>query len=150
MDAVVKRTMAVREVGVVGDAVHGGGWWGRAAGARATTTVTLRCAGRNRRTVSGRELPRTSIASWLSHRPSEDPTAARPGRPAPPAVDGRLGSDLFVVRIVGVAQRLVGHRGPQEADELAGDRDVRHGRALAVLGEVAVAVVQADLRPPGP
>jgi hypothetical protein len=35
------------------------GCWGRATVAAATTTVTLRYAGRNRRTVSGRELPRT-------------------------------------------------------------------------------------------
>ena len=45
--------------------VHGGGCgcWGRATVAAATTTVTLRCAGRDRRTVSGRELPRTRVAS---------------------------------------------------------------------------------------
>ena len=42
---------------------HGGDCWGRATVAAATTTVTLRCAGRNRRTVSGRELPRTRVAS---------------------------------------------------------------------------------------
>src|SRR5437764_12546367 len=44
---------------------HGGGCgcWGRATVAAATTTVTLRCAGRDRRTVSGRELPRTRVAS---------------------------------------------------------------------------------------
>ena len=62
---------------------HGGGWWGRAAGASATTTVTLRCAGRDRRTVSGRELPRTSVASRNRIDLSEDPPggshrAARP------------------------------------------------------------------------
>ena len=43
---------AVFVVGVGGVMVVGGG--GRAAGASATTTVTLRCAGRDRRTVSGR------------------------------------------------------------------------------------------------
>src|SRR3712207_334908 len=44
---------------------HGGGCgcWGRATVAAATTTVTLRCAGRDRRTVFGRELPRTRVAS---------------------------------------------------------------------------------------
>src|SRR4051794_3858151 len=56
MDARVKGS--VGEVGV-----HGGGCWGRATVAAATTTVTLRCAGRDRRTVSGRELPRTRVAS---------------------------------------------------------------------------------------
>ncbi|MCA1679868.1 MAG: toll/interleukin-1 receptor domain-containing protein [Actinobacteria bacterium] len=81
MDALVKWALAVRDVGVVGDAVHGGGWWGRAAGARATTTVTLRYAGRNRRTVSGRELPRTNVASRNRIDPIEDP----PGGLAPAA-----------------------------------------------------------------
>jgi hypothetical protein len=52
--------------GLVG---HGGGW-GRATGARSTTTVTLRCAGRDRRTVSGRELPRTRVASRDRIEPS--------------------------------------------------------------------------------
>src|SRR3954453_3061555 len=42
---------------------HGGGYWDRAAGATAATTVTLRCAGRNRMQVSGRELARTRVAS---------------------------------------------------------------------------------------
>ena len=56
MDARVKRH------GVIFLA-HGGGSWSRATVATATTTVTLRCAGRNRRTVSGRELPRTRVAS---------------------------------------------------------------------------------------
>ena len=48
-----------------------------------------------------------------------------------------------------VADGLVGHGGPEEAGELAGDGDVDDGRALAVVGEVAVAVVQADLGLPG-
>src|SRR5579884_743078 len=56
MDARVKGTIVCR-------VLHGGGWCGRATGPGATTTVTLRCAGRNRRTVSGRELPLASIAS---------------------------------------------------------------------------------------
>jgi len=43
----------VKQAGVVGLS-HGGNCWGRATAALATTTVTLRCAGRNRRTVSGR------------------------------------------------------------------------------------------------
>src|SRR5207253_444404 len=58
MDAGVKGWVWLRRVGA-----HGGGCWGRAAGARQSTTVTLRCAGRDRRTVSGRELPRASVAS---------------------------------------------------------------------------------------
>ena len=47
------------------------------------------------------------------------------------------------------AEWLAGHRRPQEPDELAGDSDVRDGRALAVLGEVAVAMIEPDLRLPG-
>ena len=53
------------------------------------------------------------------------------------------------MRRVGDAERLVGHRGPQEPDELAGDRDVRDGRAFPVVGEVPVAVMQPDLGLPG-
>jgi len=49
MDARVK---GYRLIGVVG---HGGGWaGGRGTVAAAATTVPLRCAGRNRRAVSGR------------------------------------------------------------------------------------------------
>src|SRR3954447_20427545 len=58
MDARVKGRLVARVV-----RAHGGGCCGRATGAMATTTVTLRCAGRDRRTVSGRELPRTRVAS---------------------------------------------------------------------------------------
>jgi hypothetical protein len=50
---------------------------------------------------------------------------------------------------VGGAEWLVGHRGPEEPDELAGDRDVRDGRAFPVLGEVPVSVMQPDLGLPG-
>src|SRR6516162_21109 len=58
MDARVKGDVGIFLVG------HGGGCcWGRATVAAATTTVTLRYAGRDRRTVSGRELPRTRVAS---------------------------------------------------------------------------------------
>jgi len=55
MDAVVKGGVEILVFG------HGGsGWcWGRATVVAATTTVTLRCAGRDRRTVSGRGVPRT-------------------------------------------------------------------------------------------
>lgn len=52
-------------------------------------------------------------------------------------------------RVLGGAQRLVGHRGPHEPDEFASDRDVGDRRALAVLGEVAVSVMQPDLGLPG-
>jgi hypothetical protein len=48
-----------------------------------------------------------------------------------------------------IAERLVGHRGPEEARKFAGDGGGRDGRALAVAGEVAVAMVQAELRLPG-
>src|SRR4051794_22339594 len=58
MDADVKGAMRTCVVG------HGGAVAGRlATGVRLSTTVTLRCAGRDRRTVSGRELPRTRVAS---------------------------------------------------------------------------------------
>ena len=50
---------------------------------------------------------------------------------------------------VGGAEWLVGHRGPQKPDELAGDGDVRDGAALAVLGEVPVSVMEPDLGLPG-
>ena len=50
---------------------------------------------------------------------------------------------------VGDAEWLVGHRGPQEPGELAGDRDVRDGPAFPVVGEVSVAVMQPDLGVPG-
>jgi hypothetical protein len=154
MDARVKWVLRSGVVGVG----HGGGWWGRAAGAGATTTVTLRCAGRDRRTVSGRELPRTSVASWCRIEAFEDPPGG-PHRAARPHRCGCwLGGDLLLVlvaggrgrgRVVGGAQRLVGHRGPQEAGELAGDGDVGDRRLLAVIDEAAVAVVQADLGLPG-
>src|SRR5437016_10310457 len=59
MDARVKGR--ARFLLVVG---HGGvGAGGLATGVRLSTTVTLRCAGRDRRTVSGRGLPRTRVAS---------------------------------------------------------------------------------------
>ena len=57
------------------------------------------------------------------------------------AVDGRLG--------IGGAERLVGHRGPQEPGELAGNSDVRDRRAFPVVGEVPVAVIKPDLGLPG-
>src|SRR5947209_7635494 len=76
MDARVKGAAGIVVVHV------GGGCWGRATVAAATTTVTLRCAGRNRRTVSGRELPRTLIASRDRIVLIEGPPAGRGGRPA--------------------------------------------------------------------
>ena len=75
MDARVK---GYRLIGVVG---HGGSCaGGRATVAAATTTVTLGCAGRDRRTVSGRELPRTLIASRDRIVLIEVPPADRGGR----------------------------------------------------------------------
>src|SRR3954463_4943512 len=122
---------------------HGGGCWDRAAGATAATTVTLRCAGRDRRTVSGRELPRTRVAS-------RDRIEAVEGAPGcarrPPHPSGRSGSGSGGLL---VAEGLVGHGGPEEAGELAGDGDGGDGRALAVVGEGVVAVVQAQLGAPG-
>ena len=53
-------------------------------------------------------------------------------------------------RVVGCgAERLVGHRGPQEPDELARDSDVRDRRAFPVVGEMPVAVIEPDLGLPG-
>ena len=44
---------------------------------------------------------------------------------------------------------LVGHFGPQEAGEFAGDGDGHDGGAFPLLGEVAMAGEEADLRVPG-
>ena len=122
-------------------------WWagvGRPA-RRQRRLVTLRCAGRDRRTVSGREVPRTRVASLVSHRTSRgfSGRVAPAARPAPAVRSGQAAAASSV------AQRLVGHGGPEEAGELAGDGGGGDGRALAVVGEVAVAVVQADLGLPG-
>ncbi len=77
----------VKGDGLIGVVGHGGGWaGGQATVAAATTTVTLRCAGRNRRTVSGRELPRTLIASRDRIVLIEVPPAGRGGRLAPSVV----------------------------------------------------------------
>src|SRR5437868_15480038 len=45
---------------------------------------------------------------------------------------------------------LVGHLGPQECGELAGQGDGHDGRALALLGEVLVSVKGPELRLPRP
>lgn len=47
------------------------------------------------------------------------------------------------------AQGLIGHRRPEKAAELTGDRDRGDRRGLAAAGQVAMAMVQADLRLPG-
>jgi hypothetical protein len=121
---------------------QGGGCWGLATGAMATTTVTLRCAGRDRRTVSGRELPRTRVASRDRREPSRVLRRFAPvARPQPGVGSGRV--ELL-------SGGLVGHLGPQEAGEFAGDCDGHDGRAFAVLGEVSVALKEADLRLPRP
>src|SRR3954454_16595312 len=94
---------------------HGGGCWDRAAGYTAATTVTLRCAGRDRMTVSGRELPRTRVAS---RERIERVEGARGGTHQPPdpstGVSGSGSGGLAVL------QRLFGHGGPQKAGEFAG------------------------------
>src|ERR1700736_3709606 len=60
MDARVERAVEILVVGVV----HGGGCAGVGRPARRQRQlVTLRCAGRDRMAVSGRELPRTKDAS---------------------------------------------------------------------------------------
>ncbi len=53
MDARVKGRVRILLLAGHGGVVAGG----LATGVRLSTTVTLRCAGRDRRTVSGRELP---------------------------------------------------------------------------------------------
>src|SRR5947209_4417368 len=112
MDARVKGAAGIVVVHV------GGGCWGRATVAAATTTVTLRCAGRDRRTVSGRELPRTLIASRDRIVLIEVPPAGRGGRPAPSFGVGSGGGLL--------EDGLVGRRGPEEPGEFAGDSDGRN------------------------
>src|SRR3954447_6787274 len=67
-------------------------------------------------------------------------SGGRAGRPAP---TGRVLSGGLLSR------RLVGHRGPEKAGELARDGDVGDGAAFAVGGQVLVAAVQADLGLPG-
>src|SRR3954454_13180079 len=109
---------------------HGGGCWGRAAGATAATTVTLRCAGRDRMAVSGRELPRTRVAR---RDRIEDVEGAAGCAHRPPDRSGwgcGLGSGGL-----GAAQGLLGHGGPEEAGEFARDGDGGDGGALAVAGE---------------
>src|SRR6185437_3934757 len=138
MDAVVKGGVEILVFG------HGGsGWcWGRATVVAATTTVTLRCAGRDRRTVSGRELPRTRVASRDRIGDVEGPPAGHGGRPAP-AGGWVVGSGGGVG-----GEGLVGGGCPEEAGELAGDGG--DGGAFPALGgEVVVAAVQADLSMPG-
>src|SRR5579862_1194001 len=97
---------------------YGGGCWGRATSATATTTVTLRCAGRDRRTVSGRELPRTRVAS---RDRIERPRVLRAWRWSPHP-SGSSGGGAHPL-----SQRLVGHCRPQERDELSSDGDVSDG-----------------------
>ena len=101
MDARVKGCWLI---GVVG---HGGGCaGGRATVAAATTTVTLRCAGRDRRTVSGRELPRTLIASRDRIVLIEVPPAGRGGRLAPSVESfGQAASSWRTGWLVVAAQR---------------------------------------------
>src|SRR3954470_19609072 len=103
---------------------------GAAGARRQRRLVTLRCAGRDRRTVSGRGVPRTRVASLVSHRTIEVP----PGGSAPAAPPqrgwcvGSGGGGEFL------AQGLLGHGGPHEAGELAGDGGDRDGRAFATAG----------------
>src|SRR5438045_2452180 len=80
MDARVKRAVGS---GVV-DVVHGGGWAGVGRPARRQRQrVTLRCAGRDRMAVSGRELPRTKDASRDRIDQFEDSQDGRADRPTP-------------------------------------------------------------------
>ncbi len=79
MDAAVKWAA---EIGV-GSIGHGGGAGAGGPARRKRQLVTLRCAGRNRRTVSGRELPRTRFASFNRIEVSRILRAVDAGRPAP-------------------------------------------------------------------
>src|SRR5438034_187659 len=149
MDARVKGAL---RVGVVG--LHGGGAGARWPARRQRRLVTLRCAGWDRMTVSGRELPRTSDASSrMSVRYRIDTSRFLTGgrrRPPSPSVHrpvGGSGGAGYLLRLL--AERLPGHRRPEEAAELAGDGDGGDGGKLALSGEVAVTVVEADLRLPG-
>ena len=131
MDADVKGRL--RFVLLVG---HGGGCWGLATGALATTTVTLRCAGRDRRTVSGRELPRTRVASRDRMEPSRVLRRFAPVAGPQPGLSGSGGEGLLSGRVL--SGGLVGHLGPQEAGELAGDCDGHDGGALALQADEAL------------
>jgi len=137
MDADVKGRLRLLLV-----AGQGGGCWGLATGAMATTTVTLRCAGRDRRTVSGRELPRTKVASRDRIDGSRVLRRFAPVTRPQPSV-GLDGEELL-------SGGLLGHLGPEEASEFTGDSDGHDGGALALLGEMAMAVKETDLRVPGP
>src|SRR5207244_1848583 len=84
------------------------------------------------------EVPRTRVASRDRIVPSR--VLQRVALVAQPQTGGWSGGG----HLLG-GQGLAGHGGPEEAGELAGDGDVGDGGALAVAGEVAVAVVQAHL-----
>src|SRR5215211_6991484 len=141
MDAAVKWAAGVGVV-VVG---HGGVAGAGRPARRQRQLVTLRCAGRDRRTVSGRELPRTRVASRNRIDRSRILGRVGAGRRAPAGVGWLVWSGGKVL-----SQRLAGHGGPEEATELARDGDVGDGGALAVLDQGSVAVVEADLCLPGP
>src|SRR6266508_1286783 len=150
MDARVKGRF-----GVAGWSSHGGGAGAGRPARRQRRLVTLRCAGRDRMTVSGRELPRTSDASLrMSVRDRieavEVPHGVGASRPAPAWIAQSLRSSGGVDHLLRLlVEGLPGHGRPEEAAELAGDGDGGDGGQLSVADEVAVAIVEADLRLPG-
>src|SRR2546421_4198754 len=152
MDARVKGRVGLM---VVSGCRGGGAGAGRPA-RRQRRLVTLRYAGRDRMTVSGRELPRTRVASWrIEFRDrierAEVPHRVGAGRRAPACIAQLLlpsgGAADLLLRLL--LQGLAGHRCPEEAAELAGDGDGGDVRQLAAVDEVSVTVVETDLRLPG-
>jgi|SRR5665647_1254297 len=107
--------------------------------------------------VSGRELPRPKAASLrMVVRDRKETSRFLTGQRRPPSsslLPLPLGDEHLLARtaLLGTisAHGLVGHRRPENAAELAGDGDRGDRRRLATAGQVAMAMVQADLRLPG-
>ena len=98
--------------------------------------------------MSGRELPRTRVASRDRIDRSRGSSGGRGGRLTPArVVAGRHAQAAALVRCRKMTAGGAG--GPEEAGELAGDGDGRDGGAFAVFGEVAVAMMQPNLGLPG-
>src|SRR5713101_4429837 len=114
-------------------------------------------AGQSHMTVVRRELPPSRGASRLGREIGRRIVSARalqscPQRAAPDAAQDADRQDLkssFTQFSRGGLALALGHRGPEEADEFAGDRRHGDGRAFAVPDEIAITPVQALLRTPG-
>src|SRR5579862_5686085 len=128
MDACVKWRVGCGWFGV-----HGGvAGAGRPARSQ-RRLVTLRFAGRDRMTVSGRELPRTRVASSVCPDRIEHievPHRVGAGRRAP-AWSWSGGERFLVGGVWLVAEGLAGHGGPDEAAEFTGDGGSGEGREFA-------------------